>query len=237
MRVLLRLLALTHAPGVAQPLHQQRQQTDPSSLPAKPFQIIDQIDMCGPLPFPDATTLPRRFGITPRTAAQTLGQLCTAAGCNNSIVCGFPDGCLQVVSAFPSITDAAGYPHWNGTCDDSAGLCVNGGVPQRANLTAQLQLLEEIVPLWFPDSSWAGYGQLDWELWTPVWEENTGPGAFHSARYQDLSITLVKREHPSMSHDQAVAQAKQEYEAAALAWFVAVLDKLHELLPRSRWGF
>ena len=38
------------------------------------------------------------------------------------------------------------------------------------------------------------------------------------AYYQDYSIELVRRAQPALSLKQAIAQAKAEYEAGAMAW-------------------
>ena len=62
--------------------------------------------------------------------------------------------------------------------------CVNGGVPQRANLTLQLELLAGWIHLWVPDPDAAGDASIDFEDWTPVWEENTDPSGWHGKRYQ-----------------------------------------------------
>jgi hypothetical protein len=215
-------------------------------LPAIPFEIVDNIDTCGwPWAGWTAETLPAHFGITSRTAAQTIGQWCSTAGCNDSTIAALArtNACAGstlglIPSAFPSISDAAvnSSGHYNHACEAAAD-CINGGVPQSANLTAQLSILENYVHLWIPDKDWSGLGQVDFELWTPIWEENTGPGGYHSRRYQDLSITLARKQHPNASNDVVLAVAKREFEQAALNWMVGVLDKLHALRPRAKWGY
>ena len=49
-----------------------------------------------------------------------------------------------------------------------------------------LQHMEAHVNMWLPDPSWSGDSGIDFELWTPIWEEMTMPASvgFHSVRYQ-----------------------------------------------------
>jgi hyaluronoglucosaminidase len=60
---------------------------------------------------------------------------------------------------------------------------------------------------------------------------------FHSVRYQNLSIELVRAKHPVWPMEQLVAQAKVEFEAAANHWMVAVLNMLRKLRPHARFGY
>ena len=108
---------------------------------------------------------------------------------------------------------------------------------QRANLTAQLTLLDGWIHTWVPDPAWSGYAAVDFEDWTPIWEENTNPSGWHDKRYQDFSIELVQAAHPSLSLAEATAKAKEEFEAAALGWMVGVLERLKELRPQMKVGF
>ena len=70
---------------------------------------------------------------------------------------------------------------------------------QRANLTAQLALLDGWIHTWVPDPAWSGNAAVDFEDWTPVWEENANPSGWHGKRYQDYSIELVQAAQPSLS--------------------------------------
>ena len=88
-----------------------------------------------------------------------------------------------------------------------------------------------------PDPAWSGYAAVDFEDWTPVWEENTNPSGWHGKRYQDFSIELVQAAQPSLSLAEATAKAKEEFEAAALGWMVGVLERLKELRPQMKVGF
>jgi hypothetical protein len=79
--------------------------------------------------------------------------------------------------------------------------------------------------------------QLDFEDWTPIWEENVGTGPYHGRRYQEYSIELVGRSHPHLNTSAAEALAKEQYESATLKWFVQILDHLHHLRPRAHFAW
>ena len=212
------------------------------SVPADRFAVIDSFDVCGPILFPgphanpntsvvsnatvDSAFLQSSFSITPSDRTETIGFLCTIEGCDNhKVSLPLPFG------LFPTITGSG--PPW---CADPKD-CHNGGVVQRANLSAVLERFTEILPNFVPDLLYDGYVQLDFEDWTPIWEENSDPVPFHGRRYQEYSIQLVNQSHPHLNASAAQMLAKQEYEKAALAWFVGVLDHLHRLRPRAHFAW
>ena len=112
------------------------------------------------------------------------------------------------------------------------GSMVNGGVPQRANLTAHIQVLEKTVIKWIPEADWSGHAVLDFEDWTTVWDFNTGSGSWHSVRYQNYSIELVMKQHPTWPKTQVIAEAKKEFEAAATEFFVQTLETCRRMRPK-----
>jgi hypothetical protein len=116
---------------------------------------------------------------------------------------------------------------------------VNNGVPQRGNLTLHLQLVSDDIDRWLPDKHFAGHAVIDFEAWTPIWEENTHPDTWHGKRYQTYSLQLVREAHPGIANDTAkvAAMAKKEFEAAAVRFFVATLDLLRERRPKALLGF
>ena len=113
---------------------------------------------------------------------------------------------------------------------------VNGGVPQAANLTAHQELLRRTLP-GAVSADFDGIAAIDFENWTPIWENDGSHDAWHSAAYRQLSLQLVVDKHPSLSHAQAQAQAKQNFEHAAVDFFVQTLRVCREVRPRARWGF
>ena len=106
----------------------------------------------------------------------------------------------------------------------------------------------------------------DFEAWTPIWENNDTPASinWHSKRYQDYSIALVKAKHPGWSEAQLDVQAKKEFEAAgecssqcllyvhklfsrrlllydivrtAMEIFVKTLNVASATRPKALWGY
>ena len=122
--------------------------------------------MCSPLPYeiywnvadadPQGIDI-SAYGIFPANFTQT-GNSCSNPGCK-----------AWTQGVFPTIS--------------SEGHIVNGGVPQKANLTEHQMVLTRDVVGWIPDPDWSGNAVLDFESWTTVWELNTGGGDWHSVRY------------------------------------------------------
>jgi hypothetical protein len=60
--------------------------------------------------------------------------------------------------------------------------------------------------------------------------------SWHSAAYRELSISLVKKAHPTYTDAEATAAARKEFEAAALNFFLETLKVCQEVRPNARWG-
>eukprot|EP00040_Diaphanoeca_grandis_P013058 m.66052 g.66052 ORF g.66052 m.66052 type:complete len:440 (+) comp23635_c0_seq3:116-1435(+) len=114
---------------------------------------------------------------------------------------------------------------------------INGGVPQAANLSLHLELTARNVEAMMPDPSFSGLGIYDFEAWVPIWEDNTASVNWHSSRYTRYSMELVKQQHQDWNATQIEALAKQEFETAAINFFVATLNLCSKLRPKALWGF
>ena len=143
----------------------------------------------------------------------------TATGDN----CLFPGCKAWTQGVWPIITDN--------------GAIVNGGVPQAGNLTMHLEYLRTHIDGWLPDTQWAGNAVLDFESWSPIWEQNNDPAWWHGVRYQNLSYHLVAEANPSWNSSRIQAEAKAQFEAAAVEWMSSSLLLLRSLRPNARWGF
>ena len=118
------------------------------------------------------------------------------------------------------------------------GTIQNGGVPQAADLPRHLSLLRQGIPRWIPDPDWAGNAMLDFESWSPVFSMNSGSTcSYQGSCYQDLSIKLVKRAHPSWTAAQVAKEAESQFNAAALAFMVQTLRTGRALRPKAKWGY
>ena len=108
----------------------------------------------------------------------------------------------------------------------------NGGVPQNASLSAHLAEIRRTMPLGVAEN-FTGIVAIDFEDWAPIWSEDTSKDSWHSAVYQNLSISLVlQEERPS---HQAKSKAKVAFESAALEFFVETI-KLCRALRLSPLG-
>jgi hypothetical protein len=156
---------------------------------AKAFVAYDAFSRCGSNDgrsvFQDAAEVTRLWGIRPRTEILN------------------PNWSTEL--AFPVIEGSG--PPW---CSNSTQ-CINGGVPQAANISLQLQLIDQRIDSWIPDAEWAGHFAIDFELWTPVWDENSGSSPWHSKRYQEYSIALVAAAAPWLNQSATLAKAKLEF--------------------------
>eukprot|EP01052_Picozoa_sp_SAG31_P033162 SAG31_NODE_3713_length_3957_cov_3.801452_4_plen_322_part_00 len=75
-----------------------------------------------------------------------------------------------------------------------------------------------------------GNAVLDFEKWCPLWE-------YTDPEYRTLSIDRVKTAHPDWPAANVTAEAKQEFEAAALEWFVRSLELAKAVRPLAFWGY
>ena len=87
------------------------------------------------------------------------------------------------------------------------------------------------------DPEWDGNAVFDFEAWTPVWIQNIGSGGWHSKAYQNLSYVLVEQQHPTWNVSQIYAEAKKQFETAALNWMVQTLRAVKKLRPNVKTGF
>ena len=122
---------------------------------------------------------------------------------------------------------------------DNASHAINGGVPQAANLARHLELTKQHIEAIIKDPGFDGLATFDFEAWTPVFDDNVAPATinYHSKRYQDYSVALVKAKNPSWSAAKLRAQAKREFEAAAIELFVSTLTVARGVRPKALWGF
>ena len=120
----------------------------------------------------------------------------------------------------------------------------NGGVPQAANLSAELAQMavwiEKNVPVGF-----AGLACIDQEEFTNVWELHCPPKSVsngewssnYGPNYCEVSKDIVRAAHPGWNESTVEAVAKIEFETAATALLVGVLELSKSLRPDAKWGY
>jgi hypothetical protein len=125
---------------------------------------------------------------------------------------------------------------------------VNGGIPPNANLSLHLAALRDQITACIPDPTRTGLGVLDLEAWDPVWEMNNCtfagerlypgdcPADGWRGKYQHATLSWVQRLHPTWPAVEVLSEAKRQWEASAVAFFVETLTLLKALRPGMRWG-
>ncbi len=108
---------------------------------------------------------------------------------------------------------------------------INGGVPQAGNLSLHIDTIKQTVSAWIPDPDWNGNAVIDFEQWTTVWDY------MNESIYQNYSIQLAQAQYPNYNSTQIYAIAKQQFESAAMQFFVETLKTGSSIRPKARWGF
>ncbi|XP_076680463.1 hyaluronidase [Andrena cerasifolii] len=118
---------------------------------------------------------------------------------------------------------------------DSNGNVVtrNGGVPQEGNLTKHLQVFREHLINQIPDESFHGVGVIDFESWRPIFRQNWAS----LQPYKELSVDLVRREHPFWSKSAAEQEAKRRFEKYGRLFMEETLKAAKQTRPSASWGY
>jgi hypothetical protein len=186
------------------------------------------------------------FGIETNNGGYTLeGAKTAAAGAFNG---------ATVSTVYTALTAALPrYAPPNASCLDcpNHGCCaaVNGGIPQRGNLSRHLASVGAAVQALFPQPSFSGLVVLDWEEWYP-WYSTAGhaddpthaagrglPPAL-SPRYIVESRDLARQTLPAdATTDEVEARAQEQWNASALEFMVETVRLCRQVRPRARWGW
>lgn len=108
----------------------------------------------------------------------------------------------------------------------------NGGIPQKGNLTASLLKALDDVTKYIPKFT-PGLAVIDWEAWRPLWARNWDSKEI----YRELSIQYVKETNSSLSSSEALALAKQKFQAAARAYMENTVKLGIKMRPEYLWGY
>lgn len=115
---------------------------------------------------------------------------------------------------------------------NSSGVAVAGGVPQAANLSLHLDTIRATIH-YLIGPSFAAYGGnvvIDMEWWSPTLDSS-------APAYRNLSVALVRAEHPLWNASSVEAEASRQFTAAALDFMEATLRTYAELMPHARIGY
>ena len=116
-------------------------------------------------------------------------------------------------------------------------IAVNGGLPQRANVTAHLEVWRKAIKRYLPNINSTGAAALDWENWKLSFEANLGGTYKEYEVYVNESVALVRLRHPRWPADKIYSAAKAEFEAAARTLFTRTIDLARQMRPAMHWGF
>ena len=119
-----------------------------------------------------------------------------------------------------------------------------GELPQTANLTEALAQMAAWINMTVPPD-FDGIACIDQETFTNIWElhcppqtvSNGGWDSNYGGQYCEASRALVRQRHPDWQPATIEAVAKVEYESAATAWLVAVLELSKSMRPAAKWGY
>ena len=117
------------------------------------------------------------------------------------------------------------------------GSVVNGGIPQRANLTLHLETLRST----FDRASSAHHSaavplndsrliDLDFESWTPLWN-------YTSDLYKNASKDLVRQENPSWPEERVTLEASRQWETAAMTLLLQTIRFVRQIRPHLKIAF
>ncbi|XP_031419994.1 hyaluronoglucosaminidase 6 [Clupea harengus] len=120
------------------------------------------------------------------------------------------------------------YPYYT-----SAGVPVNGGLPQNQSLTKHLSKARADIDKLIPFKDFRGLGVIDWENWRPQWVRNWGSKDI----YRNKSKELIRRIHPNWPQSKVEHEAKELFERAGQAFMNTTLRLAQSRRPHGLWGF
>ncbi|KAI4872136.1 hypothetical protein NFI96_031082 [Prochilodus magdalenae] len=108
----------------------------------------------------------------------------------------------------------------------------NGGIPQKANMTANLEKASTDITQYIPENN-SGLAVIDWESWRPLWARNWDSKDI----YRQVSIQYAKENNPSLSPDKVVPVAMEEFQIAARSYMEETMNLGIRQRPEYLWGF
>ena len=109
------------------------------------------------------------------------------------------------------------------------GSAVNGGIPQRGNVSLHLEKLARDLARILPRNA-SGACLLDWEHWRLEWN-------YTGAVYQNASLAAAAEGlPPGAPPQQVLAAAVQQWQAGSRAFYEASLAAVHSWFPGCRAG-
>nr|CDQ04404.1 BMA-CHHY-1 [Brugia malayi] len=123
------------------------------------------------------------------------------------------------------------YPYYKNYSNLSSA--VNGGIPQRANLTEHLLKVENDTINAIPNENFDGLAIIDYEKWRPLYEHNWSTKRI----YRNASIDYVKERYENITQENATSIAIKEFNEAAMKFLTATIREVKRIRPKALWGF
>ncbi|XP_065318706.1 hyaluronidase-like [Gordionus sp. m RMFG-2023] len=128
---------------------------------------------------------------------------------------------------------------------------INGGIPQRGNVSMHLKQMELDIEKYMPNKNFEGLAVIDFEQYLPWWSlmdfDVSVSANIHVFYYVqnclrrrggDASIAYFKSRNPSITNNSLIVEGtKSEYENAVKLFMIKTLKKAKDLRPRAKWGY
>nr|XP_006633467.1 PREDICTED: hyaluronidase PH-20-like [Lepisosteus oculatus] len=121
------------------------------------------------------------------------------------------------------------YPNVNETTKQE----FYGGIPQKGDSAAHLKKAKNDIAYYIPSTASPGLAVIDWEAWRPLWDRNWNSKAI----YRTLSIIYTKQLNDSLSPQQTIAEAKEQFQTAARNYMADTLALGLKDRPQELWGY
>uniref|UniRef100_A0A1B6E068 Hyaluronidase n=1 Tax=Clastoptera arizonana TaxID=38151 RepID=A0A1B6E068_9HEMI len=141
---------------------------------------------------------------------------------------------LYTPGLYPEIK---GYKHNSSLSDDKQNLSnltyINGGLPQDGNMAKHLAAFKVFVDKSVPDKNNKGLIIIDMEHFGATWQQNFNDMLV----YKILTRKRIQERMPFLPKALVEAQAKREYEKAAMNFIEKTIEYGKTLRPYAKWGY
>ena len=122
------------------------------------------------------------------------------------------------------------FPHFRKS-ESGKLVSVNGGIPQRGNMTVHLAEVRKDIENLFPDKDFSGYAVIDWEVWYP-WLIIAS-----DSLYVNESLSYVRDLHPTWPENEVEQEAVRSWNISSKRFMVETLKLCKSLRPKAKWGY
>jgi len=110
---------------------------------------------------------------------------------------------------------------------------VNGGIPQRANISLHLEKVEKQIKSSL-SANFDGLAVIDFEHWRPRYERNWSKNI---KKYKEKSNDYVEERFPNLTTNEIKAKAREEFNLHAMKLLNETIKLASRLRPKAQWGY